>query len=57
MVVKQNGQLGVYACTLVDDDLDYNLGATLRASLEQRVMLRHHRCFSCFKHGASCSEM
>jgi sulfatase maturation enzyme AslB (radical SAM superfamily) len=57
MVVKQNGSLGVYACTLVDDDPDYNLGGTLRESLKPRVMLRHHRCFSCFKHGASCSEI
>lgn len=57
MVVKQNGRLGVYACTLVDDDPDYNLGSTLQESISQRVMLRHHRCFSCFKHGASCSEI
>lgn len=57
MVVKQNGRLGVYACTLVDDDEHYNLGATLAESLQARVMLRHHRCFSCFKHGTSCSEM
>lgn len=57
MVVKQNGMLGVYACTLVDDDPDYNLGATLQESLDARVMLRHHRCFSCFSHGASCSEI
>ena len=57
MVVKQDGKLGVYACTLVDDDPDYNLGSTLKESLEPRVMLRHHRCFSCFKHGASCSEI
>lgn len=57
MVVKQNGELGVYACTLVDDDPAYNLGATLRESLDTRVMLRHHRCFSCFSHGASCSEI
>lgn len=57
MVVKQSGKLGVYACTLVDDDGDYNLGRTLQESLSTRVMLRHHRCFSCFKHGASCSEI
>jgi hypothetical protein len=56
MIVKKNGKMGVYACTLVDDDADYNLGTTLRASLGYRVMLRHHRCFSCFAHGASCSE-
>lgn len=57
MVVKRNGRLGVYACTLVDDDPDYDLGSTLRQSLAQRVMLRHHRCYSCFRYGASCSEI
>lgn len=56
MVVKQAGRTRVYACTLVDDDPHYDLGGTLAASLEPRVMLGHHRCYSCFKYGASCSE-
>jgi MoaA/NifB/PqqE/SkfB family radical SAM enzyme len=56
MVVKQNGRMRVYACTLVDDDPAYDQGGTLSESLGRRVMLRHHRCFSCFKYGASCSE-
>ena len=56
MVVKKNGQTRVYACTLVDDDSDYDLGSTLRQSLAPRVMLGHHRCYSCFNYGASCSE-
>lgn len=56
MLVKQGGQMRVYACTLVDDDADYDQGASLRESISKRVMLRHHRCFSCFKFGASCSE-
>jgi len=56
MVVKSNGHPRVYACTLVDDDTDYDLGGTLRESLAPRVMLGHHRCYSCFKYGASCSE-
>ncbi|MCF6285132.1 MAG: radical SAM protein [Candidatus Hydrogenedentes bacterium] len=56
MVVKRNGRMGVYACTLVDDDADYDLGETLSAAMTARVMLRHHRCFSCFQYGASCSE-
>ncbi len=56
MVVKKNGRPSLYACTLVDDDSDYDLGATLSESLKPRVMLGHHRCYSCFKHGASCSE-
>jgi organic radical activating enzyme len=57
MVIKQRGRMRVYACTLVDDDPRYDLGGSLRQSLEPRVMLRHHRCFSCFKYGASCSEI
>ncbi len=56
MVLKKNGRMRVYACTLVDDDEDYDLGGTLTESMKARVMLRHHRCFSCFAYGASCSE-
>jgi pyruvate-formate lyase-activating enzyme len=56
MIVKRNGECGVYACTLVDDDRDYNLGRTLTEAMSERVMLRHHRCYSCFAFGASCSE-
>jgi sulfatase maturation enzyme AslB (radical SAM superfamily) len=56
MVVKQRGRMRVYACTLVDDDPGYDQGATLRESLETRVRLKHPRCYSCFRYGASCSE-
>jgi MoaA/NifB/PqqE/SkfB family radical SAM enzyme len=56
MVVKRDGRMRVYACTLVDDDRDYDLGDSLAEAMPARVMLRHHRCFSCFAHGASCSE-
>lgn len=56
MVVKIGGRMRVYACTLVDDDTAYDQGGTLAESLGKRVMLRHHRCFACFKFGASCSE-
>jgi pyruvate-formate lyase-activating enzyme len=56
MIVKKNGRLGVYACTLVDDDADFDLGGTLRESLDVRVRLKHHRCYSCFAYGSSCSE-
>jgi molybdenum cofactor biosynthesis enzyme MoaA len=57
MVVKKNGRMRVYACTLVDDDEAYDLGGTLTESLTRRVMLHHHRCYSCFAYGASCSEI
>lgn len=56
MIVKKEGRMRVYACTLVDDDNDYDLGGSLAESMDVRVMLRHHRCFACFAHGASCSE-
>jgi hypothetical protein len=56
MVVKKDGRMRVYACTLVDDDDDYDLGSSLSDSMRVRVMLRRHRCFACFAHGASCSE-
>lgn len=56
MVIKKNGRMRVYACTLVDDDERYDQGSNLRAALDQRVMLAHHRCYSCFAYGSSCSE-
>lgn len=56
MVVKQAGRMRVYACTLVDDDPAYDLGDTLAAAMDRRIPLGHHRCFACFKYGASCSE-
>lgn len=56
MVIKKDGRMRVYACTLVDDDERYDQGANLSAALGQRVMLAHHRCYSCFAYGSSCSE-
>ena len=52
MVVKENNQMRVYACALVDDDLDYDFGAALEDAMSIRVMLKHHRCYSCFAQGA-----
>ena len=57
MVVKKNGRMRAYACTLVDDDESYDLGGSLREAQGVQVMLRHHRCYSCFAHGSSCSEI
>lgn len=56
MIVRKNGQCGVYACTLVDDVKSYDLGETLHEAMARRVLLGHHRCYSCFVCGASCSE-
>jgi len=55
MVVRRRGRMRVYACTLVDDDPRFDQGGTLRESLGQRVLLEHHRCYACFRFGASCS--
>lgn len=57
MVVKKDGRMRVYACTLVDDDEDYDLGGSLAEAMRARIMMKHHRCYSCFAQGASCSEM
>jgi sulfatase maturation enzyme AslB (radical SAM superfamily) len=57
MVLRRNGQMRVYACTLVDDDTDYDLGGTLSESMSARIRLRHHRCYACFAYGSSCSEI
>jgi sulfatase maturation enzyme AslB (radical SAM superfamily) len=56
MVVKQRGKMRVYACTLVDDDEEYDQGGSLTESLLSRVSMKHHRCYSCFAYGSSCSE-
>lgn len=57
MVVKKDGRMRVYACTLVDDNAEYDMGGTLKEALQSRVSMKHHRCFSCFKFGSSCSEI
>lgn len=55
MMIKTRGQMRVYACTLVDDDIGYDLGGSLQESMQQRILMKHHRCYSCFAYGASCS--
>ena len=55
MVIKNERGMRVYACTLVDDNIGYDLGGKLNSSMSQRIMMKHHRCYSCFAYGASCS--
>jgi len=57
MVIKKDGEMRVYACTLVDDDPDYDFGDSLAAAMGQRIRMRHHRCYQCFANGSSCSEL
>ncbi len=54
MVVKKHDRMQVYACTLVDDDPDYALAETLTQAMNYRIMLRHHRCYSCFTCNTAC---
>lgn len=56
MIVKCNGKMQVYACTLVDDDPEYELSGDLADCQKERISMKHHRCYSCFKYGSSCSE-
>jgi hypothetical protein len=56
MVVRKAGRMRVYPCTLVDDDETFDQGSNLAGALQQRVILKHHRCYACFAYGASCSE-
>lgn len=55
MMIKTEAGMRVYACTLVDDNEAYDLGDSLTRSMAARIMLKHHRCYSCFAYGASCS--
>jgi len=57
MIIKKDGRMRVYACTLVDDDDSYDLGGSLEESFGKRILMRHHRCYSCFAFGSSCSEL
>jgi len=57
MIIKRDGMMRVYACTLVDDDPEYDLGGSLREAQTERILMRHHRCHTCFAFGSSCSEL
>ncbi|UOD35696.1 methyltransferase domain-containing protein [Deferribacteraceae bacterium V6Fe1] len=57
MVLKKDGKVSVYACTLVDDDEQYDLGSTLKEAMQEKIALKHHRCFTCYSDGVSCSEL
>jgi molybdenum cofactor biosynthesis enzyme MoaA len=57
MIIKKNGQMRVYACTLVDDDDSYDLGTSLATAQAKTIRLGHHRCYTCFAFGSSCSEL
>lgn len=51
MIIKRAGALRVNACPLTDDDPRFELGASLSASLTVPIVLTHHRCGQCVRHG------
>lgn len=57
MLIKRNGSLRVYACPLVDDVEDFDQGASLTEALARDASLRHARCESCVRTGASWSAL
>ena len=57
MVIKRGGQLRVYACPLVDDDGEFDQGATLAEALARDARLRHGRCHTCIRTRASMSGL
>lgn len=56
MLVRQNGAMRLYACTLTDDDTAFDFGPELPAALKHRTYLTHDRCFACFSNGVSCGK-
>lgn len=55
MLVRRDGLMRLYACTLVDDDAAFDFGPKLGPALERETFLTHKRCFACFAGGVSCS--
>lgn len=52
MLLKNKGQLRVYACAFTDDDERFDLGASLTDAIQQSVCLKHQRCAQCINNGA-----
>ncbi len=57
MLVKKNGKMSLFACTLVDDDDFFDFGDDLPQALATDAILKHHRCFDCFSCGVACGEL
>lgn len=55
MVVKSKNKIRLYACTLVDDDTRFDVGANVAEAVKKAVPLSHHRCYACYAQGTSCS--
>ena len=57
MLLKRDGQLRVYACAFTDDDMRFDLGASLTEATQTAVCLQHQRCRQCVHHSATYSEI
>jgi len=56
-VVKKPEGMRVIACTVTNDNPNFDYGPSLKQSLERKTYLAHHRCFTmCFAGNASCSK-
>lgn len=53
MLIKNKGQLRVYACAFTDDDERFDLGSSLTTATESSVCLQHQRCAQCVMNGAT----
>jgi sulfatase maturation enzyme AslB (radical SAM superfamily) len=56
MLLKKNGMMRIFACTLVDDDDFFDFGMDLKQAMATDAVLKHHRCFACFSCGVACGE-
>ncbi len=53
MLIKNKGQLRVYACAFTDDDERFDLGTSLTTATESSVCLQHQRCAQCVMNRAT----
>jgi molybdenum cofactor biosynthesis enzyme MoaA len=53
MLLKQAGQLRVYACAFTDDDVRFDMGGSLKDAIAVRTHLQHQRCQQCVTRSAT----
>lgn len=57
MLLKRDGQLRVYACTFTDDDVRFDMGASLNEAVNASTCLQHQRCRQCVRQVTTYSEV
>jgi sulfatase maturation enzyme AslB (radical SAM superfamily) len=53
MLLKHDGQLRIYACAFTDDDVRFDMGATLSDAAAASVCMQHQRCAQCVQRQAT----